>query len=280
MQTIEKKLGELVAGNIALIGIPDDENSTFMRGPALAPSIIRSTLSNGSANLFAESGISLAGNTTFQDLGDLETGSWPDAAAKITTCIRRLLQQDIFVVTLGGDHAITYPIIKAYAEKYPKLNILHFDAHPDLYDNFDNNPYSHASPFARIMESQLAQRLVQIGIRTLNDHQRKQIQRFNVEVIEMRNFSSSIELKFDGPVYLSLDMDGLDPAFAPGVSHHEPGGLSTRDVIQLIHKIKAPIVGADIVEYNPRRDISDMTAMVAAKLLKEISAQIIITNSH
>lgn len=279
MLSFEKKLDHLTAGSIVMIGIPDDHNSTFMRGPALAPPLIRETLFSGSSNLFSESGIGLAGHSRFHDFGDLDTGEWPEAFTKINTHVKHFLQRDAFVFTLGGDHAITYPIIDAYAGKYPALNILHFDAHPDLYDNFNNNPYSHASPFARIMESRLAKRLVQIGIRTLNDHQRKQVKRFDVEVIEMQHFSPHIELEFEGPVYLSLDMDSLDPAFAPGVSHHEPGGLSTRDIIHLIHKIRAPIVGADIVEYNPKRDLSNMTAMVAAKLLKEISAQMLLTNS-
>jgi arginase family enzyme len=82
-------------------------------------------------------------------------------------------------------------------------------------------------------------------------------------------------LAFEGPLYVSIDLDVLDPAFAPGVSHHEPGGMTTRGVIELIQGIKAPIVGADIVEYNPTRDQSGVTAMVAGKLMKEIAGQMI-----
>jgi arginase family enzyme len=80
---------------------------------------------------------------------------------------------------------------------------------------------------------------------------------------------------FDGPVYLSLDLDVLDPAFAPGVSHHEPGGLSTRQVINLIQNLSGSLVGADIVELNPNRDLLDVTAMTAAKLAKEIGARML-----
>lgn len=79
----------------------------------------------------------------------------------------------------------------------------------------------------------------------------------------------------DGPVYVSVDLDGLDPAFAPGVSHREPGGLSVRDVITLIHAIPGPIIGADVVEYNPRQDLGGVTAAVAAKIVKEIAGQMI-----
>jgi len=127
------------------------------------------------------------------------------------------------------------------------------------------------------MENGLAKRLVQVGIRTLNPHQREQIDRFGVESHEMKDVDiSSIGRDFDGPVYISCDIDALDPAFAPGVSHHEPGGLSVRDVLGVIQRIPNHIVGADIVEYNPGRDINDMTAMVAAKLLKEIAGMMLL----
>ena len=84
--------------------------------------------------------------------------------------ISGLLGKNLRVITLGGDHSISIPLVRAFARKYPKLNILHFDAHPDLYNELGGNPNSHACPFARIMEENLAQRLVQVGIRTLNEH--------------------------------------------------------------------------------------------------------------
>jgi agmatinase len=189
--------------------------------------------------------------------------------------ISSLLSRGLRPLSLGGDHAITYPIIKAFARKYPKLSILHFDAHPDLYDEFQGNRYSHACPFARIMEEGLVKRLVQVGIRTINGHQREQVERFGVEVIEMKDWRDNLHLVFDSPVYISFDLDGLDPAFAPGVSHREPGGLSMRQAIDLIHRVNAPVVGADIVEFNPRMDLSGVTAMVCAKLIKEIAAKML-----
>jgi arginase family enzyme len=160
------------------------------------------------------------------------------------------------------------------------VNILHFDAHPDLYDNFEDNPWSHASPFARIMEDGLASRLVQVGIRTLSPHLRKQAHRFGVEIHEMKDLDiKSVGQDFVGPVYISCDLDALDPAFAPGVSHHEPGGLSVRDILGIVQRLPNRIVGADIVEYNPDRDINDMTAMVAAKLLKEIAGKMLLNRT-
>jgi hypothetical protein len=124
----------------------------------------------------------------------------------------------------------------------------------------------------------LADRLIQVGLRTINRHHRDQFKRFGVEVIEAGRCGQDIRLELTSPVYLSVDIDALDPAFAPGVSHREPGGLSTRQVIDLIHTINQPIVAADIVEYNPRCDISDLTVGVAVKLLKEIAGMMVKTN--
>ena len=87
----------------------------------------------------------------------------------------------------------------------------------------------------------------------------------------MRSFEAASVPIPEGPLYVSIDMDALDPAFAPGVSHHEPGGLSVREILSVLHRIEAPIIGADVVEYNPTRDINGMTAVVAAKFVKELA---------
>ena len=125
------------------------------------------------------------------------------------------------------------------------------------------------------MEAGLASRLAQIGIRTLNAQQKEQAERFGVEIFEMREWSLDKLPVFTGPLYISLDMDALDPAFAPGVSHHEPGGFSTRELLTIIQQLEGNIVGADIVEYNPVRDVVGVTAMTAVKLLKELLAKML-----
>ncbi len=255
---------------IAVLGIPFDKNSSFQRGSALAPKLIREALFSGSSNLWTENGIDLGAMSGWQILDNLEFENNGQEFAQIKSSINELLEKNLQVVSLGGDHSITYPVIQAYGEKFHNLNILHFDAHPDLYDELDGNRHSHASPFARIMEENLVERLVQVGIRTLTGHQKEQAKRFGVEIIEMKEIEKANEIAFNGPVYISLDMDCLDPAFAPGVSHHEPGGMSTRDVLAIIQNLKGQLVGADIVEYNPERDIQGVTGMVAGKFLKEI----------
>jgi arginase family enzyme len=125
------------------------------------------------------------------------------------------------------------------------------------------------------MEEKLADRLIQVGIRAMNTPQREQARRLKVETVEMRSWVDPVHLHLRGPVYLSIDMDVLDPAFAPGVSHPEPGGMSTRQVLEILHRIRVPIVGADIVEFNPDRDLGDITARTAAKLLKEIAGSML-----
>lgn len=206
------------------------------------------------------------------DAGDLTFPAGSDWTDLIDQAVDRVLQEGGAPLILGGDHAITYPIVRAVARRFRSLGILHFDAHGDLYDSFEGNRLSHACPFARIMESGLAARLVQVGIRTLNAHQRDQIERFGAEVHEMRHWNGPFTVRFDGPVYLSIDVDALDPAFAPGISHPEPGGLSVRDIVTMIQRFEGRLVGADVVEFNPVNDPTPQTGLVAAKLVKELVA--------
>lgn len=275
MESLLGTAAQLKPGMVVVVGLPSDHNSSFMNGPARAPARIRAVLSSGSANMCSEDGTDLSRDPRFKDMGDWEFTTGTDVLEQIEQGIGTLLEHGARVLSLGGDHAVTYPITKAYAKKYHRLNILHLDAHPDLYDRFNGNPYSHACPFARIMEKHLAARLVQVGIRTLNPHQRKQAARFGVEITDMKTWRPDRLPVFTGPVYLSLDMDVLDPAFAPGVSHHEPGGLSTREVIGLIQGFEGNLVGADIVEFNPERDPMEITAMAAGKFVKEIGSRML-----
>jgi len=270
MSNFNTKEKELHAKEITVLGVPFDRNSSFRRGAALAPQRIREALFSESTNMWTENAIDLGLMSGWQILDDLEFLYRKMAFTQIESKINELLKKKARVISLGGDHSITYPIIRAYGKRYSKLSILQLDAHPDLYDELYSNRYSHACPFARIMEDNLVKRLVQVGVRTLTGHQREQAKRFGVEIIEMREINRVNEIMFNGPVYLSLDMDCLDPAFAPGVSHHEPGGMSTRDVLGIIQNLKGKLVGTDIVEYNPERDPQGITGMVAGKLLKEI----------
>ena len=272
-------LENLKRNDVALIGILSDANSSFQRGAVAAPPAIRRAMHCGSSNLCSELGPDLAASPRFIDVGDRQVDEGATSFLAIETEISAILAREALPLVLGGDHAVSYPVLRAIHRAHGAVNVLHFDAHPDLYEDYEGNPWSHASPFARVMENGLAGRLVQVGIRTLNGHLRAQAKRFGVEVHEMRTLDlDAIGRDFKGPVYISCDLDALDPAFAPGVAHHEPGGLTVRDMLTVIQRIPNPSVGADIVEYNPLRDINDMTAMVAVKLLKEIAGRMLLTS--
>ncbi len=258
-----------------LIGLPTDSNSSFERGPALAPLAIRAALWSDRGNISCEDGLELGADFTFDDRGDLPLiETFADHGA-IRAAVTASLAAAATPLLLGGDHSVTWPILEAIHAAHGPVNILHFDAHPDIYADFEGNPRSHASPFARIMEAGLARRLVQVGVRTLNRHCRDQAARYGVEIIPMADFAPDQVPILSGPLYISLDLDGIDPSEAPGVSHPEPGGLTVREVLAVLRRQTAQIVGADIVEYNPRFDSNERTAIVAAKLLKEIAALVV-----
>ena len=261
--------------SIELYGVPWDEKSSFMRGCRDAPHKIWDAFNCESANRCSESGISLAKSEVLRFQGTLPLASGNQVVKEIETAAASIAAAGTLPIFLGGDHAITYPLIKGLHRSYPDLNILHFDAHPDLYDEIHGDRFSHGCPMARIMEEKLATRLVSVGIRTMTPHQRSQADLFGVEIVDMISLVSTPPLIFEGPLYVSLDLDVLDPAFAPGISHHEPGGLTTRELIRVIQNVQGAVVGADIVEYNPYRDIQNMTAMVAAKLMKELAAKML-----
>lgn len=266
--TFIEKVSALEPGMVGLLGIPFDAYSSYMPGPAQAPAEIRKAMECGSSNMSTEDIHDLGDEPRFTDLGDLEVERYLD---DIEPAVTAVLERGAGVLALGGDHSVTYPVLRAYGKKFENLTVLHLDAHPDLYKEYDGNPYSNACPFARALEEGLVKRLVQVGVRTMNPHQLEQAQRYGVETFLMKNWDPSVKLALEAPLYISLDLDVLDPAYAPGVSHYEPGGMSVREVLRIIHGLGAPVVGADIVEYNPRRDFNGMTAMTAVKFLKEIA---------
>lgn len=260
---------------IDLIGLPSDVNSSFERGAAQAPAAIRRALWSDRGNLACEDGQEIGIDFELRDRGDLWLNEDAGDDGVIADAIRAAIQSGAVPLALGGDHAMTHPVLRGVHAEHGPVTILHFDAHPDLYDDFDSNPRSHASPFARILEAGLATRLVQVGIRTLNRHCREQAERFGVEIVPMADFTPDQVPVLEGPLYISIDLDGIDPSEAPGVSHPEPGGLTVREVLAVLQRQTAPIVGADIVELNPRFDSNDRTAIVAAKLVRELSALIV-----
>lgn len=284
--TLPRWNGEHAKPLIGVLGIKDDSNSSHMRGAAQAPRIIRETFLSDSSNTYCEHGLDI--EAFMQDFRDIPEQA--DVHELIDDYMKEIVvHKKFYPLMLGGDHSITFPLIKAVNKHlYPNITIVHFDAHPDLYPDFQGNPHSHASPFARILETPgLCSQLISIGIRTTTPAQLAQMHKYGVCVIEARNFPAHGKdcadilkkfIKHDTPVYISFDMDVIEPGLAPGVSHRESGGLTVRQVIDAIHSVPGRVVGADLVEFNPQRDVSGVTAAVAAKLMKELASKIIWSN--
>jgi arginase len=261
---------------IALLGVPYDAASSFERGAADGPAAIREALMSDATNGWSESLIDTRAPGVLVDAGDVGVATDDtEVRARIEAAMAAVMASERRPIVLGGDHSITYPLMRAVRRRHPRLAILHIDAHSDLYDNFEGDRFSHACPFARIMEETLADRLVQVGIRTMNPHQRQQAARFGVEVMTMRDWTDGRALAFTDPLYVSIDLDAFDPAFAPGVAHREPGGFSSRQVIDMIQRVRGTIIGADVVECSPRNDPAGITAWLAAKLVRELAARIV-----
>jgi agmatinase len=258
---------------VTLMGVPLDENSSFARGPAGAPAAIRAALASSHGHRTTELGVNLD-QAAWADGGDIGIEG-DDPIASIQAAAAGVAARGSKLLALGGDHSVSAPLIKAAAAKHGPLTVFHVDAHPDLYSDFEGNPHSHASPFARALEAGAIMRLVQVGIRTLNATLRAQVEKHGVEVVTMRDWPRDVTSGLKGPLYVSLDLDGLDPAFAPGVSHPEPGGLSTREVIRMLQDLPVSPVAGDVVELNPLRDINGMTGFVAAKCVKELMGRML-----
>jgi arginase len=267
----------VAAPRVAMLGVRYDGSSSFLRGSAAAPPVIRQAMWSDAWNSWTELGVDLS-TAALDDEGDLMFPDGEDGAGArlaIEATVRRIAESGRRPLVLGGDHSITYPVLRGFRASHPRLTILHLDAHGDLHDEFQGDRYSHACPFARIMEERLADRLVQVGIRTITGHQRDQARRFGVEVIPMKDWREDTRLEFDTPVYLSMDLDVIEPGMAPGISHREPGGLTVRQALAIVHSVNAPLVGADFVEFNPSVDPSGVTAAVSAKLVRELAARML-----
>ncbi len=257
---------------IALHGFAWDASSSYARGAAQGPAAIRSNLFSDHSSALSLNGTDIVPAISAYDFEDLPADA-AEARDAITARVERSLDQGLKPLSLGGDHSISYPILKAIAAKHGPVDILHIDAHLDLYDALDGDRYSHACPFRRAIEDGLVRNLVQIGIRSAPPAHLEFAAKHGVVSLGSEQIRDIPWERLQAPLYMTIDLDGLDPAFAPGVSHIEPGGLTSREVIGLIHALPAAPVGADVVELNPSRDINLMTTHLAVRLVKELVAR-------
>jgi len=271
--------------DLVVVGVPWDTTSSYRRGAAAGPDAIRRATSGRLYNRFTEQGLDLAALWKVCDHGNVkETSDISKLKKSLASAISLHDHRDHSTLFLGGDHFISYPCFSLMARKCRRrLSLLYFDAHPDLYVSYEGSRYSHATTVSRILEDEnlSSGTVCYVGIRASTSEQNERIRTLGLKAYTTEDvyrrgcdaIASSIRsVLLDKPVYLSVDLDCLDPAFAPGVGNPQPGGLSARQIIEVLHGIDGlDIVAADIVEYSPRFDSkARTTAFTSAILIKEL----------
>ena len=271
--------------DIALIGVPYDGAVTNRAGARHGPREMRNASTNMRSihhvwriNPYELCRIGDVGDVLFTEIYDIEA-----AHRDITRFFSRFCETGVVPLAAGGDHSITLPIFRALATEGP-LGMIQFDAHTDTWDEFLGCKYNHGAPFRRAVEENLLDpgRTIQVGIRGAQnvtdgwDFSRDS----GMRVIFMEEFSKlgvdqvvveAREILGEGPTYISFDIDGLDPTFAPGTGTPEVGGLTTIEALALVRGLRGlNLVGADVVEVSPPFDLSGNTALVGATLMYEL----------
>jgi guanidinopropionase len=271
--------------DIALIGVPWDGGTTNRAGARHGPREIRN-MSSFMRKVHHVSRIAPYKLARIADLGDAPVNpiDLRDSLARIERFFKQVHEAGAVPLSAGGDHLITLPILRAIARERP-VGLIHFDAHSDTNDRyFGDNPYTHGTPFRRAVEEGLLdpKRTVQIGIRgsIYSPEDMDFAESSGMRVIYMEEFCRLGEEKViaearrvvgQGPAYLSFDVDGLDPVFAPGTGTPEIGGLTTREAQHIVRGLQGlDLVGGDVVEVSPPFDPSGNTALVGASFMFEI----------
>ncbi len=263
---------------LCLLGLPCDSQSSYRKGCAKAPAAIRRIFESDCYNAAADSGADLTG--AVQDLGNLAAGaSWKETSRIYSRRVRDLCEAGKTPFLLGGDHAITIPIVEALDCLGGAVHVVQLDAHPDLYDEYGGDRFSHACTASRILEMAHVATLTIVGERSMNPPQRQQAAHFGdrLKILPARGLTGPIpplgHIAEDAPVYLTLDLDVFEPAHAPGVSHPLPGGLTPRQVLDFLADSRFRLVGMDAVEVNPDLDLRGATAVLAARLVQQAMAK-------
>jgi len=273
------------AAKLVFAGLADDSQSSFRRGAARGPQAIRLAYDGDCYNSTSESGCNLAGKIF--DAGDLPSHSdWPATARSFRDFDAAQWRAGKNPFVAGGDHAVTVPVAEALAALGRPVHIIQLDAHPDLYPIYEGSTSSHACVAARLLEMPHVASVTQYGIRTENTVQADCARRHSgrLRQFHARAIGASLDypphIPHGAPVYITLDLDAFDPAFAPGVAHPVPGGLTPRQVLNFLQFAPWSLVGMDVVELNPAADIANLTALLAARCLHESMAFAMLATSH
>ncbi len=255
-----------------IIGLPMDSTTSFRPGTRLAPYRIRE-VSEGVEEYSIYQDLSLE-EISFYDAGDVQIpfGNVQHSLNRMEDTARELLVMQKKIFSIGGEHLVSLPVIKAYKEVYPDLVVIQMDAHADLRDGYLGEPLSHASVMNHVLQLVGDKNLYQLGIRSGTREELQLAQRCsNLYLDQFLSVVAEVKQKIGSrPVYLTLDIDVLDPAFAPGTGTPEAGGVTSRDLFQaLLDLASLQVVGFDMVEISPPYDTADNTSVLGAKILRE-----------
>jgi len=255
-----------------IIGLPMDSTTSFRPGTRLAPFRIREVSEEVEEySIYQDRSLD---EISFYDAGDVQIpfGNVEHSLARMEDTARELLAMQKKIFSIGGEHLVSLPVIKAYKEVHPDLVVIQMDAHADLRDNYLGEPLSHASVMNHALQLVGDKNIFQLGIRSgTREEMQMARSRSNLYLDQFLLVLPEVKQMIGSrPVYLTLDIDVLDPAFAPGTGTPEAGGVTSRDLITaLLDLASLNIVGFDMVEISPPFDIADNTSILGAKILRE-----------
>ncbi|MBW8010926.1 MAG: agmatinase [Chloroflexi bacterium] len=275
---------ELESVDVAVVGVPFDSGTSYRSGTRFGPRKIRELSlmlwgHNPTMNITPLKKLSVV------DYGDVSV--IPTSIELTMTAIMKtageILDSNTTPITLGGDHSITLPLLRAHAKKYGPLSLVHIDAHLDTWEEeFEGVPYSHGTPFRHALQEGLIRKgeYVQIGIRGPVDNEKdyEDAEKLGARIINIHEvfekgipeILKEVHQRMKGPVYVSIDIDSADPAFAPGTGTPEAGGLTSYQLLQLVRGMHGlNLSGFDLVEVSPPYDHGDITAVLAANIVFE-----------
>jgi agmatinase len=272
-----------LAAEIGVLGVPFDNATSYRKGTSFAPAKIRELTPHLAPA--TEEGHRLGG-LRVRDYGDVSTDlNWERYFAAVEAQATWALRHPL-ALFLGGDHSVTIPLVAALSRTVSgRFGVIHFDAHPDLADEYDGHRWSHACTERRVLELPNVEprHLAFVGLRSWMDdelefldahpeiavHTARDVYRRSIEAVAEDVVA---QLEDVDAVYFTLDIDGLDPAYAPGTGTPEAGGLSIRELLELLHVVFAqlPIRALDIVEVAPPLDNADITSFAATKVIYEV----------
>jgi agmatinase len=286
------RTGDFGGLDVALLGVPLDLGVTSRSGARLGPRAVRAVERIGPYHHVH--GVVPLAEAAVADIGDVpfrSRFSLADSHADIEQALGKIIAAGVAPVSVGGDHSIAFPILKALGTRQP-LGLVHIDAHCDTSGPYENEKFHHGGPFRQAVLAGVLDpdRTVQIGIRGGAEYLWEFSYASGMTVIHAEEFAARgiaetvkqiHHVIGDGPAYLSFDIDSLDPAFAPGTGTPEAGGLSTREAMELVRGCAGlDIVGGDVVEVAPQYDATTNTAQAAAQMLFEIVTLIVMARAR